>query len=232
MRQRTLVFLAWCGAVASLSLTASAQQRPAPKPGISDAFQKLLAQAQGSLAGRPSSATAPASTAPGGSQPLAIDWAAAGSYARSGPAERGRGINARFIAANKPAIDTVTIPVLLPGDPDLAAGLRFFPNGAFYTVSSRVPGMAFTLTGAGRAFPLPPATARALPNGLAGRIPPDGIVIETGESGIDASFTRFGAAYSISLACDNPAADPRCASEAYIRGVISRLTVVIPAQGG
>ncbi len=119
--------------------------------------------------------------------------------------------------------------MLLPGDPDLAANLRIFPNGAFYTLGSTSNGMAFVLTGAGRAFPLSKAAAAGLPGGdLKSRIPPDGIVIDGGEAGINASFSRFGASYSISLECAQPQTDPRCISPGYVKGVIARLMVVTP----
>lgn len=168
---------------------------------------------------------------PAQSQPLPVDRAAAGRQANSPVNARGRTVDGKFISANAAAINSVQIPVLLPGDPDLAANLRIFPNGAFYTVSSKSNGMAFVLTGAGRAFPLPPGAAKDLPGGtLAGRIPADGIVIDGSEAGINASFNRFGAAYSISLECASPESDSRCTQPAYIRGVIARLTVVMPGS--
>ncbi len=172
----------------------------------------------------------PPSTAPGpaGTQPLQLDWTAVSVQQRSPVNERGRAVNGRFIAANRGAINRIAIPVLLPGDPDLAAGLRIFPNGAFYTVSSTSNGMSFVLTGAGRTYPLPPATARGLKGGLQSRIPADGIVIEQTEGGLDASFIRFGAAYSIALECANTLGDPRCTDPAYVRQVIARLMVVTP----
>ena len=164
-----------------------------------------------------------------GSQPLPIDRAGAGRAANSPVNGRGRAINSKFISANAPAINTIQIPVLLPGDPDLAANLRIFPNGPFYTASSKSAGMAFVLTGSGRAFPLPPGAVKTLPaGGLGARIPADGIVIDGSEAGISASFNRFGAAYSISLECAAPGADPRCTNPAYIRAVIGRLMVIPP----
>jgi hypothetical protein len=66
--------------------------------------------------------------------------------------------------------------------------------------------------------------------GLKSRIPADGILIEQTESGIDASFTRFGIPYSISVECAGGAKDPRCADGAYIRGLIARMAVAVPAQ--
>ena len=165
---------------------------------------------------------------PAQSRPMAIDWGSAQRLAQSGITERGRALNAKFIAANRAEIAKIAIPVLLPGDPDLAANLRIFANGAFYTASTSSNGMSCVLTGSGRAFPLSPRTVRALPGAsLASRIPADGIDVEGTEAGLDASFNRFGASYSISLECKT-AGDPRCNDPSYVRGVISRLAVVIP----
>ena len=199
---------------------------PAAAPAQSQPFGFAAASAQT----RPSAfVAAPPRGNPAQSQPLPIDRAAAGRVANSAVNTRGRTVNAKFISANAAAINSVQIPVLLPGDPDLAANLRIFPNGPFYTVSSKSAGMAFVLMGSGRAFPVAPGTAKGLPGGsLAGRIPADGIVIDGSEAGISASFNRFGASYSISLECASPLADPRCTSPAYIRGVIGRLMVIMP----
>jgi hypothetical protein len=159
---------------------------------------------------------------PGASQPLPIDMATAQRQARSDFTQRGRVVNGKFISANAAAINQITIPVLLPIEPDLAPGLRIFPNGPFYTVSSKSNGMSFVLTGSGRAFPVNSKSAHPLV------IPPDGIVIDGAEGGMNASFNRFGASYSISLECASPTSDPRCTNPAYVRGVIARLMVVIP----
>jgi hypothetical protein len=175
----------------------------------------------------------PPSTTPARSRALAIDWAAANKQARVPLNQRGQRVNAGFIAANRAAIDQVNIPVLLPGDPELGSSLRIFPNGAFYTVSASASGMSFVMTGAGRAFPLAPSTAKALPKGeLAARMPGDGIVIEQTEAGVDASFSRYGATYSISLECAQSHNDSRCKDDSYIRAMIGRLMVVVPAGGG
>jgi hypothetical protein len=93
--------------------------------------------------------------------------------------------------------------------------------------------MSVVLNGYARAFPLSPgATAQLPPGGLGAVIPPDGVVVEASEAGIDADFTRFGAAYSISLQCEDPDGDPRCKDEAYVRRLIGRMTLVMPRRGG
>ena len=235
MRRWTL--LALCLGLSGLSLSASAQTaRTAAQPdqpNFTSAFRNLVAQAQRQVGAGP--ATAPAPT--DGSRPLAIDWPAAAAAQNAGVNRLNRSARAQFVGANRAKIDTMQIPVLLPGDPDLAAGLRFFPQGLDYVVSSNPPGMGFTLMGTGRAYPLGEGTAGGLgKGGLAARIPADGIVIriegksstEDGD-GLSASFNRFGAAYTIQLDCDDHAHDPRCTDEAYVRGVIARLLAVLPA---
>ena len=54
---------------------------------------------------------------PGQSRPVAIDWGAAQKQAQSGVNERVRGLNARFVAANKATLARIAIPVLLPRGP-------------------------------------------------------------------------------------------------------------------
>lgn len=163
---------------------------------------------------------------------LAIDMEGARRQGRVPINQVGRQIDFKFIRQNKVLIDQITIPVLLPSEPALAEHLRIFPNEAHYAVSSTGQGgMAFHMTGHGKAFDLMPAAVRRLPHAdLRARIPGDGIVIEHTEFGLDASFNRFGAAYSISLECADPVGDKRCADDAFIRGLVARLIVVIPGD--
>jgi hypothetical protein len=164
------------------------------------------------------------------SRSLTVDMEGARRQARAPLNKVGRQINLNFIANNKALFDRVSIPVFLPSEPPLAEHLRLFPNGAHYAVSSNSRGMSFHMTGHGRAFDLAPAAVRRLPQGtFRSRIPLDGIVIEHTESGIDASFNRFGAAYSIALECADPT-DFRCNDEQFVRGLVARLMVVIPGE--
>ena len=204
MRPRTGALLVIVAGLGCLAMAASAQQR------------RLLE-------GR----VAPPS--PGQSRPLAIDWQSVDRQTQSGANERGRAVNAKFLAANQAEMAKIAIPVMLPSDPDLAANLRIFANGPFYNASSRSSGLSFVITGSGRAFALAPRTARALPQAsLVSRIPADGIVIEQTESGIDAGFSRFGVSYSVALECAKGHDDPRCGDPAYVRAIIGRLMVVRP----
>lgn len=228
MRRRIWTSVILSAVVLAVGAGALAQQqrpaaaKPAAKPSFLDRLTAMVGQSS-----RPAPAAASDS---GGPRALAVDWTASKRYAEVSANARGGRVAAGFVGKNRAAIDSLTVPVLLPGDPDLVAGLRIFPHGDFYTISSTANGMSFVMTGHSKAYPLPPGAARGLgKGGLAGRIPADEIVIEGNESGLNADFTRFGAVYSIALDCRDRLADPRCGSEAYVRGVIARMTVVLPA---
>lgn len=230
MRPRVGLSIALSMAVVGAAVGAAAQQQPRltaagqqpAKP--ASVFDRL----RGVFDNKPRPIL-PQGADPNTPQPLPINWPAASRYAQASKGGRA----APFIAKNREAIDSLSVPVLLPGDPDLLANMRIFPHGDFYTVSSTSNGMSFVMSGHAKAFPITPETARGLgPGGLKARIPADGIVIEGTDVGLDAGFTRFGAAYTISLECRNKLADPRCGNEAYVRGVISRLVVVTPAGRG
>jgi hypothetical protein len=168
-----------------------------------------------------------------GSTALPIDWISArrsaGTYDN---ADKLVGLRP-FIAANRADIDSLRLPVLLFADAGLNGQLRIFAHGDFYSLSSIGGGVAVTLTGYGRAYPLPASADTQLPSGgLRSRMPTDGLVIEAGEAGLDVDFNRFGAAYSLSIQCDEPEGDKRCSDQTYVRGLVDRMGVVIPGGGG
>jgi hypothetical protein len=168
-----------------------------------------------------------------GAVALPIDWAGA-ARAAAAPQNRLRLAGARaFTDANRGDIDSLWLPLLLPGDPGLLAGARLFVHGDFFTLSLEDHGLSLVLTGHARAFPLADGPAKLLPpGGLSAVVPADGIVVEPGEASLDADFTRFGAVYGVSLQCADLDQDPRCRDEGYLRGLISSLTVVLPAGEG
>src|SRR4051794_9268424 len=127
MRPRTGALLTVAVGVVGLALAASAQQ------------PRLVATEEGP-------------PPPGLSRPLAIDWESVDRQRRSAVNERGLAVNAKFLVANRSEIAKIAIPVMLPIDPDMAANLRIFANGPFYSASSSSNGMSLVITGSGRAF--------------------------------------------------------------------------------
>lgn len=120
-------------------------------------------------------------------------------------------------------IEAADVPVLGPADPALMAGARFIPGEGQHTLVLRRNGTIFEIHGTRRALqspaagPLPPPLA---PPGRAAvtRAPPpaaaalaraaqsgaEQIRVERTEYGMDASFSRFGAAYNLSIICAAP----------------------------
>lgn len=173
----------------------------------------MLAASLERTPGLRAAAAAPPAAAP---PAVAIDWESARNDARSGPNAPARARVDGFAASNRDKIARVSIPVLLPGEPDLMQDLEIFPSGAFYSASASSRGMGLLITGSGRAL----ATA-------AGHQPKPGVNVERSESGMEANFGRYGAAYSVGVDCRRPE-DVRCTDPAYLRGLVARLVVVIP----
>ena len=125
-----------------------------------------------------------------------------------------------------PAIATSDVPVLAPPDVGLLQTAQFHPGDRQYTLTVEREGQVIEIYGATRALQPPPgaawppaapparpvataavrapavpaAVARAEARGL------EDVRSERTEYGVDVSFTRFGAAYSVTFVCDAPAA--------------------------
>jgi hypothetical protein len=168
-----------------------------------------------------------------GAVPLDIDWMAAMRDAALSENQRRLHEAGAFLAANQGAIDTLAVPVLLPADPTQLKGAKLFVHGDFYTLSYSEPGLSVMLSGYARAFPLSDGAAAMLPaGGLRTRLPPDGVLIAPGETGVDADFQRYGAVYGLALECADFEGDPRCKDETYVRGLIAATLLAIPRSGG
>lgn len=64
-------------------------------------------------------------------------------------------------------------------------------------------------------------TASAVP---ADPVPAD-VYVEKTLYGVEATFERYGAVYSITIFCADPEGDPECAEEARVRGLVSDMTL-------
>ncbi|MBU1347404.1 MAG: hypothetical protein KKA16_10720 [Alphaproteobacteria bacterium] len=147
--------------------------------------------------------------------------AAALAQARQSP------LGARLVTvlANNPILPQIrasAVPVLGPPDPALLGAARFYPGQGQYMLVVRPAGQIVEIFGSTRAFqapegvslpapqadppvvtratrqtPLSAALARAREQGL------DDIRTERTEYGVDVSFGRFGAVYSVSFICDD-----------------------------
>lgn len=134
------------------------------------------------------------------------------------------------VLANDPAaarvltqIQASPVPVLGPPDPGLLRAARFYPGDGQYTLVVRPAGQIVEIFGSTRAFQAPdgvtlptvPAEAPAALTRAVRQSPLSAAVAEgrsrglndirteRTEYGVDVSFGRFGAVYSVSFICDD-----------------------------
>jgi len=60
---------------------------------------------------------------------------------------------------------------------------------------------------------------------------PDALRVSATEFGQVASFNRYGAAYSVTLECDDPQTDPRCADDVLVRRLARSLVIAAGSPG-
>ena len=124
------------------------------------------------------------------------------------------------------------VPILVPTYAALGFSsepvVLLFPRGDFYTLS--ITGEAVLVevfcTRIAHSQPSDPLTARRIRG--AG---PEGYRSEQTEYGREISFTRYGVAYSITIECDQPGADPRCVAPAYGQGLYQSLQLLPGSRG-
>jgi hypothetical protein len=161
-----------------------------------------------------------------------VDNAALATARQAPPGARLRGVlgqeptAVRFLAL----VDASPVPVLAPGEPALLRTAHIYTGDRHYMITVRRGTQIIEVYGATKAFrsPVPPAApdrtqARAaavgpripgarLPTGAgqaAARARAAGLTnvrAERTEYGVDVSFSRFGAAYSVSFLCEGPEA--------------------------
>jgi hypothetical protein len=123
---------------------------------------------------------------------------------------------------------TPTLPLLLPAEPALIRSVRLFIEPNSYSATSDIGRANVTIYGThvfrNRAPGDPIARAAAaaprqtLGNGLQVRV-------TTEESGITLTFARWGAAYLISVECEDINKDARCANAAFIKALAEKMAI-------
>jgi len=171
-----------------------------------------------------------------GAQVTEIDWAEAQADARqqlaSTPATTARLPQSAPAPANASAQDfqSVRLPVLIPRLNGAKTGLNsdqdgflFFPRGDSYVASMAVEDILIEVYGSRRihAEIADPAAARRLRAGQDA----SGYRIAETEGGQTVSFSRYGAAYSVTLECAVPRSQPRCSDPQFARAVANALII-------
>ena len=143
-----------------------------------------------------------------------LDWPAAGR-ARA-EAAHAEAVLRPLRATAHAGLAQVSIPVLLlPAEGDWGAP-RFHGQGTAYAALYAPAGAKLGLFGS--------ATHLVAPSDL--KLEHAGGAFESIGDGADYSFTRFGAAYTLRLSCDEPMKDKRCTDPQYLTDAARALLLV------
>ncbi|MAC89731.1 MAG: hypothetical protein CMF73_10460 [Maricaulis sp.] len=242
-----LTFMAPLAAMVLVTAGSPAQQQPTgTPPGTAPTGQTVPSQIDPSALRRLTLQQPGREPRPDAPVPMAINWGAAAEDAQLQARENRRFDtvaavsqgNLPFVRPTNPeaaGVVATRLPVLIPGSAALGVGdearTLLFPQENFYTLSVIAPGLVVEVFGTRLAHaraPDPLSTRRL--NATNG----DGYRISETEYGRELSFNRYGAAYSITVECDQPTGDARCASDAYVRNLANSLIIAAgtPDAGG
>ena len=162
-------------------------------------------------------ATRPAS--PQAPRTIAVNWDQARADAR------------RQGVANNQAAAAVRVAPEMPRPSNSEASVLLFPRTDFYTLSITGDGLVIEVFGTRLAHAVAPDAVTARQLRATG---PDELRVSATEYGQVADFNRYGAAYSVTLECDNPQSDPRCADDVLVRRLARSLIIAAgsPGEGG
>jgi len=171
-----------------------------------------------------------------------IDWVAAALDARR---QSGQNLTTTAVlSAPQSVIPTndrasritqTRLPVLLPAQALLDMGpnpsVMLFPNRDFYTASMRGNVLLVEVFGT-RLIQVEAPDARSVAR--LRNVDGDGFLVQQTEYGREINFNRYGAAYSITIECDQPQTDIRCTGASYGRNLAQSLLIVggTPGEGG
>jgi hypothetical protein len=159
---------------------------------------------------------------------MPIDWAEVQASVRAQRLPRAS-IKQLTIAAGAPQ---PSLPMLLPFDQEIAtkAAVHVFPQAHSYAASMRMAEVTVEVHGDRRALklregdPLLRVVQSKNVARLAGADVP--YALDKTEGGFDLTFSRFGAAYLVSIECFNPEKDQRCLKPDYIRSLGEKMGLV------
>ena len=184
-----------------------AQQTPVQPPAV----QTPAAQ---SPVAKPPGAVGPGAKGP---PPSGVDWPGAVGGQRKSYGEGPK--LAGGLRLDPAAVDRTSIPILLLQGPGFDRA-RLYSFGDYYSISADLTGAQVSMTGAVETVNMPAATPLTVSAGS------EQLVVQRTVDGQLASFVRYNVLYTVELRCDLPE-DPRCRTEALVRDMVARNTVVL-----
>jgi hypothetical protein len=172
---------------------------------------------------------------------LDIDWSAA--YAYAGATEQEYASLSGSASQNLyPGADTCYMPVLIPPDGETA---QLSQRHGLEAVAAEIPGLrrmvfkayddsyAATLSLDGAVVLMNGSrVAYATPEQAGPDVTSDDYLVSSTESGIEMSFSKFGASYFMAIECDDPGGDARCSNDGFIRSIYNKLQLVGGVSSG
>ncbi|WP_429912521.1 hypothetical protein [Glycocaulis sp.] len=179
--------------------------------------------------------------------PLApIDWNTAAVDMRRDMAQMNQDTPAAFVPTQPPPrvppftntlpedLMRPRLPVLLPLETEPAhtrgeeegggvAGMMFFASDYFYSASFHRRGIMYQITGSRVIHAV--ETSAAIAGQYMAMTDAQGQLVTRTEYGQELSFNRYGAAYTLLIACSNPDENAECRDENTIRAFAGRLVV-------
>jgi hypothetical protein len=184
----------------------------------------LIAAAAATIAtAQPTTAPTAATTSASERKLAPIDWAAVREAVRSQRLQRTK-FRRTIIAANAPQ---PSLPMLLPMEQRIAAAdVNVFPQADAYAASMRMGDITVEVHGDRRALALKADNpvmrfikSRPIARLANGDVP---FTLDKTEGGFDLTFSRFGAAYLVSIECRNPE-EERCTKTEFIRALAENM---------
>ena len=158
---------------------------------------------------------------------MPIDWAGVQDALRTQRLPRAK-IRQMTIAAGAPQ---PSLPMLLPFDQEIAlkAAVSVFPRADSYSASMRMADVTVEVHGERRAIVLKDSDPmmRIVQSKTVGRLAGADVpfALDKTEGGFDLTFSRFGAAYLVSIECFNPETDERCLKPDHIRALGEKMSL-------
>ncbi|WP_439633378.1 hypothetical protein [Glycocaulis sp.] len=187
-------------------------------------------------------------------RPIApIDWNSAATDMRRDMAQMNQDTPASFVPTQPPPrvppftntqpeeLARPRLPVLLPleveptstrGDEEGGgeSGMMFFASDYFYSASFHRRGIMYQITGSRVIHAV--ETSAAIAGQYMAMTDAQGQLVTRTEFGQELSFNRYGAAYTLLLACSNPDENAECRDENTIRAFAGRLVVAGGSPAG
>jgi len=144
----------------------------------------------------------------------------------------------RLKSADRKEVEQVQIPVLIPADASIRDKVKVYGMKNIYTATAEIDKSAnLSISGTCNRVVGGDPNVVAFRRQLADekpRLTRAGAAyhISRNDFGVDLSFSKFGCGYVMTIECNDPSADPRCAADDYVVGLADSMILANPDLAG